>query len=153
MSRYPRLLNLPHVHMSTKSTAINTVVTFSCDPGYILVGNRRITCTPIGEWNGMQPMCMRELKCIKIYRLQTNHHIVITEIIRTFPPFYRSVSRHLSSLAYSGTWKTLHLQYWDRNTGHLQLWPRLCTHRIQDYILLQKRTLGDVEWTSSLLHA
>ena len=75
MSRCPPLLLLPHVHMSTTSTAINTEVTFSCDPGHIIVGNRRITCTLMGECNGMQPVCMRELTCMKYTDCKPSHRI------------------------------------------------------------------------------
>ena len=128
MSRCPRLLNLPHVHMSTKSTVINTVVTFSCDPGYILVGNRHIICTTKGEWNGIQPMCMRELKCIEVYRLQTNHHIYIE-----LASVYRHINRYawgcyIDSLCAVAQLQFRTLQLRNKNCSHTSIHDTLIVH-------------------------
>ncbi len=56
---------------------VGTVATYSCDPGYILVGDTVRTCEGRGDgtegtWNSTQPMCAGDnvliyVACIYIY--------------------------------------------------------------------------------------
>ena len=41
----------------TNGTALNSVVRFDCDPGYVLVGSGALTCGTDG-WSGMEPTCV-----------------------------------------------------------------------------------------------
>ena len=43
------------------STTFGTTVTYSCQSGYMRVGDRTITCLANGNWNASAPMCTREL--------------------------------------------------------------------------------------------
>jgi len=36
---------------------LNQVVTFTCDTGYALAGNRQLTCLATKEWDGVEPTC------------------------------------------------------------------------------------------------
>ena len=59
-----RCSSLPDIafgRMSTLDTSVGSEVEFECNAGYALVGHQRITCTQIGVWNGMPPVCFRKL--------------------------------------------------------------------------------------------
>ncbi|KAI8510944.1 hypothetical protein Bbelb_118600 [Branchiostoma belcheri] len=43
--------------LSTTATSYQTVVTFTCDPGYVLNGTTNITCTADGTWDNPVPTC------------------------------------------------------------------------------------------------
>ena len=40
-----------------KQSHFGTIVTFTCDPGYVLEGSRSIRCQADGNWNGTEPIC------------------------------------------------------------------------------------------------
>ena len=41
----------------TAGTTYGQTATYSCDTGYILVGNRTRTCEATGNWSGSAPTC------------------------------------------------------------------------------------------------
>ena len=41
----------------TGRAAIGGVVTFSCNPGFQLIGQDLLTCTSSGEWDALEPSC------------------------------------------------------------------------------------------------
>ena len=44
-----------------KQSHFGTIVTFTCDPGYILEGSRSIRCQADESWNGTEPTCKGNL--------------------------------------------------------------------------------------------
>ena len=45
---------------STEVTTVNTEVTFSCNTGYTVIGNKVLTCLTTDtteQWNGAEPTC------------------------------------------------------------------------------------------------
>ncbi len=42
-------------------TFIGATATYSCNDGYILVGNAQRTCSSSGQWSGKEPSCRSEL--------------------------------------------------------------------------------------------
>lgn len=38
---------------------VGTVLQYSCDPGYLLVGRSILTCTSVGDWSSNLPRCIR----------------------------------------------------------------------------------------------
>ena len=52
-----RLALSDHVLVTSQDTSINTVVSFSCDQGYTLNGDRALACLSTGVWNGTAPSC------------------------------------------------------------------------------------------------
>ena len=53
---------MEHGRILGKDTVYNSVVQFSCDPGYELVGPDRITCTQNKHWNDLFPVC-KPIQC------------------------------------------------------------------------------------------
>ena len=49
-----------HGKRTVTSNLVTAVVTFSCDPGYFMVGNNQRTCLPTGQWSGSIPSCERK---------------------------------------------------------------------------------------------
>ena len=45
--------------LMNKTTFYNSVVSYECDPNYVLVGNRTRTCTEYGTWSNAEPSCER----------------------------------------------------------------------------------------------
>ena len=40
---------------------VNAIATYSCNPGYILEGNKRRVCQRNGQWSGSVPSCRSKL--------------------------------------------------------------------------------------------
>lgn len=49
----------------SRRRTFGTSVSFTCNPGYNLVGSRELQCTGEGEWSGMEPTCEGEPHCSK----------------------------------------------------------------------------------------
>ena len=63
--------------MTVESTLFGSVASYSCDPGYYLVGDAMRTCL-LGGWNGTNPVCGNKLYFV------INHSIVNWwKIVRT----------------------------------------------------------------------
>ena len=45
--------------VSFTTTTFLSVVTYSCNTGYSLEGNRKRTCTATGQWSDQAPTCIR----------------------------------------------------------------------------------------------
>ena len=43
------------------STTFESTVTYTCQPGYMRIGDRTITCLADGQWSASAPVCNREL--------------------------------------------------------------------------------------------
>ena len=43
--------------VSLSGTTYNSVSTYSCDSGYVLMGDDMRTCSDTGLWSGNQPTC------------------------------------------------------------------------------------------------
>ncbi|CAI8008780.1 Deleted in malignant brain tumors 1 protein, partial [Geodia barretti] len=71
----PRLALSDHVLVTSQDTSINTVVSFSCDQGYTLNGDRVIACLSTGVWNGTVPSCTAPTNC---QRLALSDHVLVT---------------------------------------------------------------------------
>ena len=52
--KYPGKPDHGHTH-GTFPAKVNSVVTFACEPGYVLKGNNLITCKNNGQWTGSNP--------------------------------------------------------------------------------------------------
>ncbi len=52
---------IPPGHVSATLSAgkhfVGTIATYSCSPGYQLVGGSGRACVPEGMWNGTEPTC------------------------------------------------------------------------------------------------
>ena len=58
----PPLLVNGNVVLSSQVLGVGTTATYSCDPGYVLVGETTRTCGDanrgtVGVWNGRMPSC------------------------------------------------------------------------------------------------
>ncbi|XP_063155898.1 complement receptor type 1-like [Candoia aspera] len=53
----PSIANGNHDGLALQMFASETSVTYSCDPGYLLIGKASVTCTPSGIWSRPVPSC------------------------------------------------------------------------------------------------
>ncbi|XP_017271558.1 sushi domain-containing protein 4-like [Kryptolebias marmoratus] len=53
---------------NTSLLPVGTVLQYSCDPGYMLVGRSILTCTTIGDWSSNLPRCIRSDVCQPPYQ-------------------------------------------------------------------------------------
>ena len=54
----PSFGQLPsHLHADNTETTAGTVVTFTCDTGYMIVGDGQLTCQDSGDWDHNVPTC------------------------------------------------------------------------------------------------
>ena len=51
----------------TARTTFGMTATYSCNTGYILVGNSIRTCQATGRWSGSAPTCQGVLLLIELY--------------------------------------------------------------------------------------
>lgn len=51
--------------VSLTGTTYISVATYSCDSGYVLMGDEMRTCLDTGLWSGSTPTCSKLLKCKK----------------------------------------------------------------------------------------
>ena len=62
----------------------NKVLTFDCNPGYKLVGNRKRRCQESGSWSGTAPICVgKYLSCNVGPHLMLSEQLMITTTILT----------------------------------------------------------------------
>ena len=54
------LLGRVGLRLSYTNTTINSVAEYSCDTGYILIGNSIRMCQRNGNWSGHAPSCRNE---------------------------------------------------------------------------------------------
>ena len=47
------------------NTTYNSIATYSCDTGHMLVGDETRTCLESGVWSGSTPICTGECTCRK----------------------------------------------------------------------------------------
>lgn len=40
-----------------KGTAVSATATYTCDPGFVLIGNSQRECLLSGQWSGQDPTC------------------------------------------------------------------------------------------------
>ncbi|XP_066888836.1 complement receptor type 2 isoform X1 [Kogia breviceps] len=58
----PTIANGHHTGESVDSFAPGLSVTYSCEPGYLLLGEKTIRCLPSGGWSAVAPIC-KEAQC------------------------------------------------------------------------------------------
>ncbi|XP_014447440.1 complement receptor type 2 isoform X2 [Tupaia chinensis] len=58
----PRILNGYHTAEDINHVAPGLSVTYTCDPGYLLLGQKTIKCLSSGEWDAETPTC-KEAQC------------------------------------------------------------------------------------------
>ena len=51
------LANPPKGRVSVSGTTVGSTATYSCEGGYLLVGERTRECLATGEWSGKEPVC------------------------------------------------------------------------------------------------
>ena len=51
------LTNPENGAVSLSGTTYNSVATYSCDSGYVLMGDDMRTCLDTGSWSGSAPTC------------------------------------------------------------------------------------------------
>ena len=49
-----------NVHVTSSDFRYATTATFSCDPGYVIIGESRLVCTETGQWSAPVPTCERK---------------------------------------------------------------------------------------------
>ena len=54
------LLGRDGLRLSYTNTTINSIAEYSCDTGYILIGNSTRMCQQNGNWSGHAPLCRNE---------------------------------------------------------------------------------------------
>ena len=74
-----------------KTTFFNSVVSYECDPNYVLVGNRSRVCTEFGTWSHSDPSC----ECKFILVLHCSHCLKNLLLIIYFLKIYLSISDQL----------------------------------------------------------
>ena len=57
----PELPDIDNGMVSWTGLAPGDVATYTCDSGFILVGDATRICTNIGTWSGEEPTCERKL--------------------------------------------------------------------------------------------
>lgn len=59
------------IDLMTMGLRFGSIVTYRCDPSFVLMGNSSQTCGPDGEWTGQPPTCGGELNtmhaCATVY--------------------------------------------------------------------------------------
>ena len=58
----PRLALSDHVLVTSQESSVNTVVSFSCEQGYTLNGERALACLSTSAWNASAPSCTKPSK-------------------------------------------------------------------------------------------
>jgi complement receptor type 2 len=53
----PRIPNGQHTGQNVDRFAPGLSVTYSCEPGYLLAGEKTIKCLSSGNWNSIPPTC------------------------------------------------------------------------------------------------
>ena len=53
------LSNLTYGQVSHTGTSLQQTATYSCNPGYELLGDRTRVCLSTGVWSGSAPTCKR----------------------------------------------------------------------------------------------
>ena len=62
-----------HINFNGKDTTVNSTVSVSCNPGYNIVGDNHITCTPDGTWTKSTKCVIKGLKMFHIvYHFSSN---------------------------------------------------------------------------------
>ncbi|CAI8050335.1 Sushi, von Willebrand factor type A, EGF and pentraxin domain-containing protein 1 [Geodia barretti] len=62
----PRLALSDHVLVTSQESSVNTVVSFSCEQGYTLNGERALACLSTSAWNASAPSCTKPTICPKL---------------------------------------------------------------------------------------
>ena len=52
--------------VSLDETTVGSIATYTCDPGFMLIGNMERTCQENGEWSGNEPTCEGHLATVTI---------------------------------------------------------------------------------------
>ena len=52
--------------VSLSGTVVNSIATYSCFPGYELVGDETRICSTNGQWAGQAPFCKGQLAVCKL---------------------------------------------------------------------------------------
>ena len=58
-----KLRYLKHGKIRGKSRRVNSVLRFSCNSGYNIMGPRKLTCLAAGKWSGNIPRCLKGNSC------------------------------------------------------------------------------------------
>lgn len=61
------------------TTTFNSEARYTCNSGYVRIGNENRFCGSNGEWTGIPPTCIgKETLLVSIYILHTSIEIIIT---------------------------------------------------------------------------
>ena len=70
--RCPALTPQSFMKITESDNTYNSVVEYSCNPGYELVGDLRRTCLATREWSGTEPICVR-IECPEPAQLENGN--------------------------------------------------------------------------------
>ena len=73
--------------VSVSGTTYNLVATYSCDPGYGLIGDAMRTCLATGNWSGSEPTCTSKLYDSQILMFFHVYHVKFSVGLRYFFPY------------------------------------------------------------------
>lgn len=65
----PTIANGYHTGESVDSFAPGLSVTYSCEPGYLLLGEKTIRCLSSGDWSAVAPTCKGTLNLQSMLRI------------------------------------------------------------------------------------
>jgi hypothetical protein len=84
--------------VTTVGTRFESTAEYTCNVGFILIGNLRRTCQAKGQWSGSEPACTSGYKSLAIFSLSicySMHKIMHIIHKRREYKFYRVYSYHI----------------------------------------------------------
>lgn len=79
----PMIHNGNHTGQHVGQFVAGLSVTFSCDPGYLLIGQKTVKCLSSGDWDGVIPTCKGTLNS-----LSTGAGLIFSTIYFLFLSFF-----------------------------------------------------------------
>ena len=85
----------------TNGTYVTSIAEFTCDDGYMLVGDAQRVCQPDGMWSNMVPECLRKLLFILIGFFTL--HFMILAVDCESPEFPKNGNTIIASTTFGTT--------------------------------------------------
>ena len=89
--------DLQNGRLNMKARTKGTIITFTCNEGYWLNGNNKLTCEPTLEWSGKNPTCVGNYQCVTC-ATEVNRFQKDNEFIYIYIYIYTKSTRSISFL-------------------------------------------------------